>query len=143
MPSSIDNQIACVKREISMRKYVYPNQVARGKMTEKQASDGIATMEAVLNTLVLAERAHLDKAWNQPAPLPTWLPYPANTPTDEQKHDDFFVLYLNPRHINKLGLSHNAPFLLAEVSTWIGDKFLCEDRFTITHYMPIPTLPKE
>lgn len=143
MPTSIDNQIACVKREISMRKYVYPNQVARGKMTEKQASDGIATMEAVLNTLVLAERAHLDKAWNQPAPLPTWLPYPANTPTDEQKYDEFFVVYINPHHINRSDLTHNAPRYLVEVSSWIGNQFLAEGRLKITHYMPIPTLPKE
>lgn len=143
MTISLDNQIACVNREIAMRKYVYLNQVARGKMTEKQAQEGIATMEAVSYTLQIAKRTHLDKPWNQ-APIPScWISYPENKPTDDQKHDDFFVLYLNPQHINKLGLAHNAPLHLADVTTWIGDKFLAEGRFTITHYMPIPKLIQE
>lgn len=141
MTISLDNQIACVNREIAMRKYVYPNQVARGKMTEKQAQDGIATMEAVAYTLQIAKRTHLDKPWNQTPLSLVWLPYPENKPTEDQKYDDFFILYLNPRHINKPGLSHNAPLLVPEVSSWIGDKFLSEGRFTITHYMPIPKLP--
>lgn len=143
MTISLDNQIACVNREIAMRKYVYPNQVARGKMTEKQAQEGIATMEAVSYTLQIAKRTHLDKPWNQAPVLSAWLSYPENKPTDDQKYDDFFILYLNPRHINKLGLTHNAPLHLAEVSSWVGDKFLAEGRLTITHYMPIPKLPTE
>lgn len=141
MTISLDNQIACVNREIAMRKYAYPNQVARGKMTEKQAQDGIATMEAVAYTLQIAKRTHLDKPWNQTPLSLVWLPYPENKPAEDQKYDDFFILYINPRHIKKPGLSHNAPLLIPEVSSWIGDKFLSEDRFTITHYMPIPELP--
>lgn len=143
MPVSIDAQIACVKREISMREYVYPNQVARGKMTTKQAEDGIAAMKAVLNTLIMAERAHLDKSWNQPDPIPTWLEYPENKPSDEEKYEDFLIAYKNHRVVSREGTSLNPPKLFVDVSNWTGDKFISEGRIEITHFMPLPKLPKE
>lgn len=61
----ISNQIKCVEREIFKRESFYPNLIARGKMAPSTAEYEIACMKEVLNTLVLAERAHLDKKFNQ------------------------------------------------------------------------------
>ena len=59
MTVSLEDQIRCVKREIGMRKRVYPRWVESKKMTEAKAAEEIASMEAVLETLlyVLAEEA--------------------------------------------------------------------------------------
>lgn len=43
--------IACVSREIAMRRRVYPRWVVTGKMTEAAAQVEIARMEAVLGVL--------------------------------------------------------------------------------------------
>lgn len=48
---SIDDQIAEVGREIGLRKHVYPGFVARGKLTQEEADDHIARMEAAYKTL--------------------------------------------------------------------------------------------
>lgn len=57
-PITIESQIACVRREISMRRKVYPRWVSAGKMTQDEADRQIATMEAAMATLesVRAER---------------------------------------------------------------------------------------
>jgi hypothetical protein len=47
----IQHQIACVKREIAMRRRVYPRWVEQGRTTQALADDQIAMMEAVLATL--------------------------------------------------------------------------------------------
>lgn len=47
----IDDQIACVTREIAMRRKVYPRWVAAGKMTQAKADTEISCMLAVLATL--------------------------------------------------------------------------------------------
>lgn len=47
----LNEQIACVKREIGMRERVYPNFVARGKMKEEKAEDEREAMRSVLDTL--------------------------------------------------------------------------------------------
>jgi hypothetical protein len=47
----IDEQIACVKREIEMRRRVYPRWVQEGKMKQAKADAEIEAMEAVLATL--------------------------------------------------------------------------------------------
>ena len=47
----IDEQIAEVGREIGLRKNVYPGFVARGKLTQEEADDHLARMEAVYATL--------------------------------------------------------------------------------------------
>lgn len=65
MQISLSEQIRCVEREISMRKRVYPGLVIRGKMTEGQKDREIATMQAVYQTLILAERTHIHCACNQ------------------------------------------------------------------------------
>jgi hypothetical protein len=48
---TLDLQIEAVKREIGMRKRVYPNWVANRKLTQVKADYEIAAMAAVLETL--------------------------------------------------------------------------------------------
>lgn len=47
----LDAQIACVRREISMRERVYPRLCAAGKMKDEKAASELAAMKAVLATL--------------------------------------------------------------------------------------------
>lgn len=49
---TIADQIACVKREIAMRKSVYQRWIALGKMKQAQAEHEILCMQAVLETLL-------------------------------------------------------------------------------------------
>jgi hypothetical protein len=49
---TIDQQIACVKRELTMRGTVYNRQVAAGRMKSEEATRQIETMRAVLQTLL-------------------------------------------------------------------------------------------
>ncbi|HYJ44041.1 MAG TPA: hypothetical protein VEW06_06255 [Xanthobacteraceae bacterium] len=51
-PPSVDDMIACVKREIAMRERVYPRRIAAGHMGQELAWREIATMRAVLQTLL-------------------------------------------------------------------------------------------
>ena len=51
MTIKISEQIACVRREIAMRRRVYPRWIESGKMTQAKADREIAVMEAVLATL--------------------------------------------------------------------------------------------
>lgn len=51
------DQIKCVGREIGLRKNVYPRRVARGQMTDADATRELATMEAVYETLKRVERS--------------------------------------------------------------------------------------
>lgn len=53
---SLENQIACVKREVAMRERVYPAWVRAGKMTEDKARHELAAMRATLITLEFLER---------------------------------------------------------------------------------------
>jgi hypothetical protein len=48
---SLNQQIEEVKREIDMRKRVYPNLVRNGKMRQAEADYHAQRMEAVLDTL--------------------------------------------------------------------------------------------
>lgn len=65
MEITIQDQLRCVEREINKRQSVYPWLVARGKMTKGTQDKEIATMQAVYHTLVLAERLHLHRRFNQ------------------------------------------------------------------------------
>ena len=47
----LDRQIACVRREVSMRRHVYPRWVANGKMTQEEADRQVEAMEAAQATL--------------------------------------------------------------------------------------------
>jgi hypothetical protein len=49
---SLDQQLACVRREIALRRNVYPKQVSRGRMRQSEADLEVAAMEAVLETLI-------------------------------------------------------------------------------------------
>lgn len=48
---SIEDQIACVEREIRMRENTYPRWVAQNKLTQKTATLELDRMKAVLATL--------------------------------------------------------------------------------------------
>jgi polyhydroxyalkanoate synthesis regulator phasin len=52
---SIERQIAEVKRELAMRRRVYPRFVETGRMTQQQAERFMADMEEVLQTLQLVQ----------------------------------------------------------------------------------------
>lgn len=55
---TIDQQIAEMKREIALRKNVFPKWVAAGKMRQAESDHGIAAMTAALHTVMaLKERA--------------------------------------------------------------------------------------
>jgi hypothetical protein len=51
-PVGIQDLIICVKREIAMRERVYPRRIAAGHMGQELAWREIATMRAVLQTLL-------------------------------------------------------------------------------------------
>lgn len=56
MPAvSIEQQIACLKREIAMRKNVYPKWVQSKRMTKEEADTEIERMTAALHTLMAFE----------------------------------------------------------------------------------------
>jgi len=48
---TLDEQIACVKREIALRERVYPRRILDGKMDGRLAEHEIACMKAVLESL--------------------------------------------------------------------------------------------
>jgi hypothetical protein len=51
---TLDEQIACVSREIAIRELVYPKWVEAGKLRKPVADHEIACMKAVLGTLMAA-----------------------------------------------------------------------------------------
>jgi hypothetical protein len=55
---TIERQIAAVRDEISKRKRLYPRWVKDGRMTQAEADDRIACMQAVRETL---ERLNADQ----------------------------------------------------------------------------------
>lgn len=57
MTSSVPlpEQVACVDRELKMRRRVYPRWVAAGKMTQEKADSEMRAMEAVLETVMAAD----------------------------------------------------------------------------------------
>jgi hypothetical protein len=61
--TTITQQIACVARELALRRNVYPCRVTAGRMSQADADTEIASMVAVLATL---ER--MRPAFNKPCP---------------------------------------------------------------------------
>lgn len=51
MTITVADQIRCVRRELALRKNVYPGFVSRGKMTPEDAMKEIAAMQAVHDSL--------------------------------------------------------------------------------------------
>lgn len=56
MAVSIQDQVACVKRELGQRERVYARLVANGRMSRDKAIHETAAMQAVLETLQAVER---------------------------------------------------------------------------------------
>lgn len=56
---TIDQQIACVEREIAMRKRCYPGWVEKGRMTADKAAHEMNAMTEVLHTLNQMRQASL------------------------------------------------------------------------------------
>jgi hypothetical protein len=52
----LEQQVACLRREIGYRERVYPGLVSRGKMRPAEAEYEIATMGAALKTLQFVQR---------------------------------------------------------------------------------------
>lgn len=52
---TLDQQIACVAREIALRRNVYPKWAASGRMKQETADKELAGMEAVIETLKQAK----------------------------------------------------------------------------------------
>jgi hypothetical protein len=48
---TLEEQLKCAKRELSMRKSVYPYRVSHGNMTQKSADHEIKAMRAIVRTL--------------------------------------------------------------------------------------------
>jgi hypothetical protein len=67
---SLDNQIACVRRELSLRRAVYPRLIVSHKMTQQWADFQMDAMESVLRTLEALKdaEAHAEQAELFPAP---------------------------------------------------------------------------
>lgn len=137
--TQISQQIACVKREIALRKAVYPNLVARGRKTAGTAEFEIACMSEVLNTLVLAERSHLNRSFNRPQNV--WRKYPAEKPSEQDFNKDFLICYTNPAYIKKFANDNRAPHYFYTVLTWTGADFLNTDNLDIQGFMPLTDFP--
>jgi hypothetical protein len=56
---TLERQVKCLKREIAMRKNVYPQWVRSGRMDQEQADEEIAAMTAALHTLMKVESGEL------------------------------------------------------------------------------------
>lgn len=63
---SLDDQIACVDRELGFRRKTYPRFVAKQQLIQKTADLELARMEAVRGTLAALRRAgpHLEATLN-------------------------------------------------------------------------------
>jgi len=57
---TLDEQIACVDRELRFRRKTYPRFIARNALTEQAATDELRRMEAVRGTLVALRTAGPD-----------------------------------------------------------------------------------
>ena len=52
MEVSLDDQIACVRRELSMREKCYPGFVQKGQLSKAVADVELPRMRSVLSTLI-------------------------------------------------------------------------------------------
>jgi len=57
LPITLDDQIACVKRELALRERVYLRQVSAGRLRQTAADRELALMRAVLRTLLALREA--------------------------------------------------------------------------------------
>lgn len=54
-PVTLGEQIACIERELRLRRQVYTRWVDRGRMRQSEADEELRRMEAVLATLQAVE----------------------------------------------------------------------------------------
>lgn len=76
----------------------------------------------------------------------SWLSYPENKPTADERYQDFFIAYRNPRFIAKLSTSagfRDIPPYVCDVSQWNGEKFSLMGKNKVTHFMRIPPIPTQ
>lgn len=59
MTVTIDQQIACLRREIAMRKNVYPKWVANGRLKQPAATAEIEAMQAAHDSLMAIKEGRL------------------------------------------------------------------------------------
>lgn len=130
----ISNQISCVRREISMRKAVYPRLVASGKKPKSTADYEIACMIGALQTLMLAERSHLNRSCNRPQDA--WQPYPEAKPSSADVPQDFLVCCQNPHYIDKLEAYNTSPRYMYTVLAWDGNTFINPGKLDICAFRP-------
>ena len=59
---SLEQQLACAKRELALRQRVYPRFITQNRMTATQAAHELAAMTAIVTTInhLLHEREHVD-----------------------------------------------------------------------------------
>jgi len=65
---SIQAQIAELQREQTMRRRVYPHEVARGRLTQRDADYRMRTLDAAIDTLRAAEARPADRESGGGAP---------------------------------------------------------------------------
>ena len=95
---TIDDQIACVRREVAMRERAYPKFVAAGRMTQDKANREIAAMRAVLSTLETRSPPPVqENIEGDPSPGP-WNLMSSSAPTA----NGAFHLYLVDRSERKI-----------------------------------------
>lgn len=51
MKITLEQQIACARREVALRRNVYPKWIAKGRLSKEKAEQEIATMDAIVFTL--------------------------------------------------------------------------------------------
>lgn len=69
MSVSIDDQIKCVEREITMRQKVYPRWVRAGQMSQIEADLELRRMRAVLATLKELRQAQQGDLFTRTVPV--------------------------------------------------------------------------
>ena len=68
MSASLKEQIQEVKRELWLRKQVYPGLIAKGKLTRDQANRQYGRLYAVLQTLYKLQSKEQPTLFDQPPP---------------------------------------------------------------------------
>ena len=58
---TIKEQLACARRELALRRNVYPGWVARGKMNQQKSDHEIACMESIVETLTVLTGMPLER----------------------------------------------------------------------------------
>ncbi len=74
MRTTTAEQIACIRRELGLRRNVFPGRVRAGKMTQETADREIAAMEDILDRLRLTDEGEAETTFPflcHPTPEPT------------------------------------------------------------------------